>query len=124
MTDPIVFISHNRIKEGKNDEFRKHYQDSIHPILAGKTGTLAQLAFENEEATEFTIIRVFPNADALDLQIQGADERSKKTYTFIEPTGIEIFGTPNPATLEMMKKIAGSGIVVKISPNYMGGFIR
>ena len=124
MTNPIVFISRNRIKEGKNDEFRKHYQDSISPILAGKTGTLAQLAYENEEATEFIIVRLFPSADALDLQIQGADERSKKTYTFIEPISIEIFGTPNLATLEMMKKIAGSGIAVKISPNYMGGFIR
>ena len=124
MTNPIVFISCNRIKEGKNDEFRKHYQDSIPPILAGKTGTLAQLAYENEEATEFIIVRLFPSADALDLQIQGADERSKKTYTFIEPISIEIFGTPNPATLEMMKKIAGSGIAVKISPIYTGGFIR
>ena len=57
-----------------------------------------------------------PDADALDLQIQGADERSKKTYTFIEPISIEIFGTPNPATLETMKKIAGWGVAVKISP--------
>jgi hypothetical protein len=69
-------------------------------------------------------VRVFPDADALDQQIQGADERSKKTYEFIEPTSIEIFGVPNPATLEKMKKIAGSGIVVSISPNYLGGFIR
>jgi hypothetical protein len=60
----------------------------------------------------------------LDQQIQGADERSKKTYEFIEPIGIEIFGTPNPATLEKMKKIAGSGILVSISPQYIDGFIR
>ena len=124
MGEPIVFISRNRIIEGKGEEFKKHYQDSIPPILAGKPGTLAQLAFENEDATEFTVIRIFPNADALDAQIQGADERSKKTYTFIEPTSIEIFGTPNPATLEKMKKIAGSGISVTINPNYTGGFIR
>lgn len=124
MSEQIVFISRNKIKEGKTDEFRKHYQDSIQPIFDGKPATLAQLAYEDEEATEFTIIRLFPSADALDLQIQGADERSKKTYTFIEPISIEIFGTPNPATLEMLKKIAGSGIAVKISPNYMGGFIR
>ena len=124
MPEPIVFISRNKIKVGKTDEFRNHYRDSIQPIIAGKPGTLAQLAYENEEAAEVTIVRFFPSADALDLQIQGADERSKKTYTFIEPISIEIFGTPNPATLEMMKKIAGSGIAVKISPNYMGGFIR
>jgi len=124
MSEPIVFISRNKIRDGKIDEFREYYQNSLPPILAGKTGTLAQLAYENEEATEFTIVRLFPSADALDLQIQGADERSRNTYTFIEPISIEIFGTPHPATLEMMIKIAGLGVALKISPNYMGGFIR
>jgi hypothetical protein len=51
-------------------------------------------------------------------------EQSKKVYEFIEPVSIEIFGTLNPATVEQMKKIAGCGVAVKISPNYMGGFIR
>ena len=124
MPDPIVFINRNKIKDGKVDEFREHYCDSVPPIEAGKPGTLVQLAYENEEATEVTIVRLFPNADALDQQIQGANERSKKTYEYIEPISIEIFGKPNPATVEMMKKIAGSGVVVTINPNYLGGFIR
>ena len=124
MSEPMVFISRNKIKEGKADEFRKHYRDSVPLTNAGKPGTLAQVAYENEQATEVTIVRLFPSADALDQQIQGADERSKKTYEFIEPISIEIFGTPNPATLEKMKKIAGSGVVVSISPHYIDGFIR
>jgi len=124
MSEPIVFISRNKIKEGKADEFRKHYRDSIAITMADKPGTAIQLAYENEQATEVMVVRLFPNADALDQQIQGADERSKKTYEYIEPTGIEIFGTPNPATLEKMKKIAGSGIMVSISPHYIDGFIR
>jgi quinol monooxygenase YgiN len=121
---PIVFVSRNKIKEGKADEFREHYRDSVSPIVAGKPGTLAQLAYEAEEAAEVVIVRLFPDADALDLQMEGADERSKKTYEFIEPTSIEIFGKPNSATLERMKRIAGSGVAVRISPNYLGGFIR
>lgn len=124
MFEPIVFINRNKIKEGKIEEFRKHYQENIQLIFDGKPSTLAQLGYENDEGTEFIVVRVFPNADALDQQIQGADERSKKTYEYIEPTAIEIFGTPNPATLEKMKKIAGSGILVSISPGYLGGFIR
>ena len=124
MSDPIIFISRNRVKEGMYDAFKKHYQDSIPPIMADKPGTLVQLAYANEDTTVVTIVRLFPNADALDQQIQGADERSKKTYEYIEPIGIEIFGTPNPATLDKMKKIAGSGVIVSISPNYLGGFIR
>lgn len=124
MSEPIVFISRNKIKEGKTDEFRNHYRNSVPPIIAGKPDTLAQLAYENEEATEVTIVRLFPSADALDLQIQGADERSKKTYELIEPISIEIFGIPNPSTLEKMKKIAGSGVMASISPRYIDGFIR
>jgi hypothetical protein len=121
---PIVFISRNKIKEGRAEEFKKHYQDSVPPIVAGKAGTLAQLAYESEETAEVTVVRFFADADALDLQIEGADQRSKKTYELIEPISIEIFGTPNPDTLEMMEKVAGPGVAVSISPHYMGGFVR
>ena len=124
MFDPIVFISRNRIKPGRIDEFRKHYQDSLPATMTGKPGTIAQLAFENEGGTEVTIVRLFPDANGLDLQIQGAGERSRKTYEMIEPISIEIFGIPDPVTLEKMKKIAGAGVAVMISPNYLGGFIR
>lgn len=124
MSQPIVFISRFKIKEGRADEFRKRYQGSVRPTKDGKTGTLAQLAYENEETAEVTIVRFFADADALDLQIEGADKRSQKTFEFIEPIGVEIFGTPNPGTLEMVKKVVGSGVAVSISPNYMGGFMR
>ena len=93
-------------------------------MVAGKAGALVQLAYENEETTEVTIVRFFADADALDLQIEGADKRSQKTYELIEPISMEIFGTPNPGTLEMMKKIAGPGVAVSISPHYLGGAIR
>src|SRR4030067_1661467 len=123
MTEPIVFISRNRIKEGRADDFRKHYQGSIPTTMATKPGTQARLAYVNEEASEVVIVRLFPSADALDLQIQGADERSKKTYELIEPTGIEILGKPNPATLETIRRIAGSGVAVWSTPQVTGGVV-
>jgi hypothetical protein len=124
MSGAIVFITHFKVKEGKLDAFRRHYRESIPITMADKPDTQAQLAYGNEDATEVSIVRLFPNADALDLQIQGADERSKRTYEYIEPTGIEIFGTPNPATVEKMKKITGSSIKLRISPHFIDGFIR
>ena len=124
MTDPIVFISRNRVKQGMFDEFKKHYHDSIPSIEASKPGTLVQLAYVNEDSTEVDIVRFFPNAEAMDQQLQGADERSKLAYKFIEPTSFEIYGTPSDYAMEMMKKVAGSGIDVSINPQFIGGFIR
>jgi len=124
MADPIVFISRNRVREGRLDDFTKHYRDSVPTTEAAKPGTLVQLAYVNEDATEVTIVRVFPSAEAMDLQLQGADTRSKVAYQFIEPTGIEIYGTPSDLTMEMIHKVAGSGIAVSINPQFIGGFTR
>ena len=124
MTDPIVFISRNRVRKGMYDDFRKHYRDSVPPIEAGKPGTLVQLAYVNEDTTEVVIVRLFPSAEAMDLQLQGADERSKVAYKFMEPASIEIYGTPSSYSMEMMEKVAGSGISVSVNPQFIGGFIR
>jgi hypothetical protein len=124
MADPIVFISRNRVKEGMLEDFSKHYGDSIPLTEAAKPGTLVQLAYVSEDAAEVTIVRLFPSAEAMDHQLQGADERSKVAYKFIEPTSIEIYGTPSSFSMEMMKKVAGSGIDVRISPDFIGGFTR
>ena len=124
MADPIVFISRNRVREGMLDDFNKHYRDSVPTTEAAKPGTLVQLAYVSEDATEVTIVRVFPSAEAMDLQLQGADTRSKVAYQFIEPTGIEIYGTPSDLTTEMIHKVAGSGIAVSINPQFIGGFTR
>lgn len=124
MPDPIVFISRNRIKDGMLAEFKQHYQNSIPLTKAAKPGTQVQLAYLSEDGNQVDIVRLFPNAEALDLQLQGADERSKLTYQFIEPTSVEIYGSPSDFAMQMMKKVAGSGIKVSIFPEYMGGFVR
>jgi quinol monooxygenase YgiN len=124
MPDPIVFVVRNRVKKGMLEDFRRHYRDSIQPTQDGKPGTLVQLAYVSEDATEVVIVRVFPSPEALDQQLRGADERSKAAYQFIEPTSVEIYGTPSSYALQMMKKVAGSGIEVRVDPYYLGGFIR
>ncbi len=124
MTNPIVFIIRHRVKKGMIEAFRNHYQNSIPLTKTSKPSTMIQLAYINEDATEVDVIRIFPNAEGLDLQLQGADQRTKTTYQFIEPTSIEIYGTPNPIVIEMIKKVAGSGIEVSVKPQFIGGFIR
>lgn len=124
MSDPIVFISRNRLKKGLLEDFLRHYRDSLPLTEANKPGTVVQLAYVDEESQELVIVRQFPDAQALDRQLQGADERSKAAYQFIEPTSVEIYGQPNEYALEMMKKVAGAGIEVKIYARFAGGFTR
>ncbi|UCF95830.1 MAG: hypothetical protein JSV89_11655 [Spirochaetaceae bacterium] len=69
-------------------------------------------------------IGLFPSAEAMDIHLQRADERSKAAYRLIEPVSVEIFGAPNKYAMEMMNKTAGSGIDVAVKSQFIGGFIR
>lgn len=124
MGDPILFISRNRVREGMLEAFERHYQASVPHTEAEKPGTLVQVAYVSEDAAQVDIIRLFRSSEEMDLQLQGADERSKATYRYIEPTSIEIYGSPSGYALEMMAKVAGRGIDVSVFPRFIGGFVR
>jgi quinol monooxygenase YgiN len=124
MAEPVVFIVRHKVKQGRAAESRVHYEGSVPRTLAEKPGTAVQLAYEDDDASQVTIVRVFPDADAFDKQLEGAEARSRTSYEFIEPLGVEIYGRPNTGTMGRMKKMEESGVRVEVYPGYIGGFIR
>lgn len=125
MAEPIVFISHFKVKAGKLDGFRQAFQETIKLLGAEKPRTLAQIAYVNDSGTQLTIVHLFGDADAMDVHFQGADERSNAAYEFIEPDGFEIYGTPsNQVVASMRGEAAAAGVSLNIQPTHLGGFIR
>ncbi len=124
MSGPIVFISNQRIKEGKLDEYTQAYRQVAELTEANKPGTVAHLAYVNKDGTEMSIVHIFPDAESMELHMQGVDELAKKAYEFMEIVSFEIYGKPSDTVLERMLKIAGSGVTLNIKPQPIGGYIR
>jgi len=124
MSEPIVFITHHRIKEGKLEAFRKFNQEGFQLIQEQKPATLVLLAYAGADGSEVNFVHIFPDAEAMDLHFQDADERAKKAYEFMQPMSMEIYGSPNEGVLESMKQIAESRVSVSIDTDHLGGFLR
>jgi hypothetical protein len=124
MSSPIVFISHFKIKEGKLDALKQFAQATTEQIKADKPGTLVFLQYLNEEGTEQSLIHIFPDADAFDRHSEGAMERAKAAFEFIELIGREVYGKPNEKALSTLKPPEDSGITLTFMPQHMGGYIR
>jgi quinol monooxygenase YgiN len=124
MSQPIVFISHNKIKEGKLEALRENSQQTMQVLREQKPDTVVFLAYVSEDGGEVSFLHAFPDAEAMEIHFQGAEERSKKAYEFIEPISMEIYGTPNESVQGMLKQIAESGVEVSIDTDYLGGFLR
>jgi quinol monooxygenase YgiN len=125
MSEPIVFISHFRVKEGRLDSLRQ-LADAIFPRMeSDKPRTLLFRAYVSEEGDRMSFLHVFADTDAMDSHFEGADERSRVAYESIVPEGWEIYGTPSQAALEGMRaEAAAAGVSLRYEPGSMGGFMR
>ena len=124
MSEPIIFISNQRVKEGKLEGYKHYYRQVAEQAKAHKPGTIAHIAYHNEEGTELSIIHIFPDAEAMELHMKGVDELAKKAFEYVEILSFEIYGKPTETVLEGMMQIVGSGITVNIRPQLIGGYIR
>jgi len=124
MSEPIVFISNQRIKNGKLEGYKHYYRQVAELTAANKPGTVAHLAYINEDGTEMSIIHIFPDAESMELHMRGVDELAKKAFEFMEIVSFEIYGKPSDMVLDMMMKIVGSGVALSIKPQRIGGYIR
>jgi len=125
MPEPIVFISHFRIKDGQFDRFKQLSEQVIETIRSAKPRTLAHVAYADESGMTATFIHVFGDPQAMDMHNEGADQRSSAAYEFIIPTVWEIYGRPSAASVEMMTEEArAAGVALTLEPSVLAGFIR
>ena len=125
MTEPIVFVSHFRVKDDKLNDLKQQFREVLEMLEAEKTRTTAQLAYLDDTGTRLSIVHVFSDAYTMDVHFQGAEERSKAAYEFMDPAGWQIYGTPSDAALQMMRQAATSaGVALTVQPGYLGGFLR
>jgi hypothetical protein len=76
MTEPIVFISRNRILPGKRAEFAAAYAQGVGMIGSSKPRTALFAAYVDETGTDVRIVHAFPDAAAMALHFEGSDERT------------------------------------------------
>ena len=126
MSGQFIFIATNRLKPGKLDEEKARVPGLVDFIEANEPRLLAFNEYANEEGTEVSVVQVHPNADSMAFHMEVVAERAAAAYaeTVDATTGIQVFGTPDKAIVEMLRRQAGTGVPLSIKPHHLGGFIR
>jgi hypothetical protein len=125
MSEPVVFISHFKVKEGKVDELKRLAGEVERSLREDKPRTAAWLVYLDEDGTRVSFVHCFPDARSMDLHFEGSDERTAAVYEFVEPDGFEIYGSPSDQALDTMRRAAaGSGVSLSVQPGHLGGFLR
>ena len=122
MSEPIVFISHHRVKLGKAEALKALTAEIWSALETEKPRTLMNLAYTNVEGTEVTFMHAFHDIEAMQLHWQGADDRSRQAYEYIEPIGFEIYGSTGQQIIEgMQAEAASAGATLTLWPEFVTG---
>lgn len=124
MSEPIVFISTHKIKDGKLDALEESYRRGAASIEADKPDTVAFLAYVNEEGSEVSTVHVFPDSEAMERHMEGVGERAKGAAEFLEFQLLEVYGRPSDKVLQMMQQASGRGVTLSVRPEHISGYLR
>ena len=126
MSGQFIFIATNRLKPGKLDEEKTRVPGLVDFIEANEPRLLAFNEYANEAGTEVAVVQVHTDADSMAFHMEVVAERAAAAYaeTVDATTGIQVFGTPSDAVVEMLRRQAGAGVPLSVKPHHLGGFTR
>ena len=126
MSGPFIFIATNRLKPGKLDDERARVPGLVEFIEANEPRLIVFNEYANEEGTEVAVVQVHPDADSMAFHMEVVANRAATAYaeTIDATIGIQVFGTPSNAVVEMLRRQAGAGVPLSVKPHHLGGFTR
>jgi hypothetical protein len=125
VSEPILFISHFRIKGGALDGLKAYSGQTTKRLEDEKPRTLLFGSYLDEDQREISFVHAFADAASMDAHFEGSNERARAAYEFIEPLGWEFYGSPSAAALESMQKAAAAADVpLTVHSEFLAGFVR
>ena len=131
MSEPLIYISTWRIKEGKLEDYKQFTKEFLEIIKAKEPQLIAIHLFLNEDGTEVTSIQIHPDAASMDFHMQVVEQvlgeemfEWVERTDFVEPKHFEIYGTPSTGLLEADQPLVESGIARSVKPLHIAGFTR
>jgi hypothetical protein len=126
MAGPFIFIASNRLKTGKLDAERHRVPGLVEFIEANEPRLISFNEYANEDATEVGVVQIHPDTDSFEFHMEVVRERAARAYeeTLDATTAIQVFGTPTPTIMEMLRRAAGTGVQYTVKLHHLGGFTR
>jgi hypothetical protein len=78
----------------------------------------------SEDGTEVGVVQIHPDAASMEFHMGVVAQRAARAYaqTLEATTGIQVYGEPSEAVLEMLRRQAGAGVPMTFKRHHLGGF--
>ena len=125
MPGPLIFIATNKLKPGALEIERQRVSELATWLKAHEPRLIAFNEYA-EEDRNVAVVQVHPDPASMEFHMDLVCDEAERAYadTLEATTSIQVFGTPTPAMLDMLRRQAGSGVPTSVAPLHLAGFTR
>jgi hypothetical protein len=115
MSDPIVYVDHSEIRDGKLEELKTAMNELVEFVKANEPQLIAYNVYFNEDRARMTVIHVHSGSASLEFHMRVAGPLFARFAEFIKLLTIDIYGKPSDHLMKQMRQKAqmlGNGTVL------------
>lgn len=122
MSQPLIFISTNRLKEGQREAYQQWLADFIPFCEEREPDLQAFYVYFDDDGEHVTGVQVHANPQSMLTHMAVTREHISAGYAdYLEETeSIQVFGEPTDEMLAMMEQIASTGTPISINRPHNG----
>jgi hypothetical protein len=119
MTVPIIFITTFQIENGTLEKFKKAVQRSTDFLETNGPQLMAEICIDENEMRAHGV-QVHRDSESILTHWQLADPYMRDVMQYITTTRVDIYGQPNAAVMEGMRRLSSQGAVISVTPRFVG----
>ena len=119
MSGRIIFITTNQIQTGALEKVKKAARKSTEFYEANGPQLMAEV-FIDESELRLIGIQVHRDSESILTHWQISDPYMQDVMQYITTTRVDIYGQPNEAVMEGMRRLSSQGTVISVTPRFAG----
>jgi quinol monooxygenase YgiN len=106
MFDPIIYIDHSEVREGKLAELKTAINELAKFVEANEPRLIAYRAYSSEDGTRMSVVHIHADAASLAFHMQVAGPAFPKFAEYVKLLTIDLYGRPGDDLVEQMRQKA------------------
>ena len=119
MAEPIWFIATSQIQDGTLKKFKEAVRKTLDFLEANGPQLLGEVCIDEKGMCAYTI-QLHRDSESILAHWQLADPYQRDVMQYITTSRIDIYGQPNEAVMEGMRRLASQGAVLSVTPGFAG----
>jgi hypothetical protein len=119
VSDLIVFVTTFQIENGALEKFKEASRKSTDFLEANGPQLMAEVFIDENEMRAHGV-QVHRDSESILSHWQLSDPYMRDVMQYITTTRVDIYGEPNEAVIEGMRRLSSKGAVLTVTPRFVG----